>query len=544
MISRFYFQPKHSEFIVYEAGNVRRQLHSCRCARSRVSRRPTNRSIAAPRAHFTPTRPWRWNITRPSFRTQSDEPHWPRPGTGTGSPEEPVVRDTGDQAALHAGAAIVAHGAPTADARASAQVRTVTPRPATPRKVQSPHGIGIGAQALTHPRTGSPAADRISPTMGRPAPPGAAGSEPPTAREARARPVGSPATSRRPAPLNRPTVNRISANHRHQDHENATPIDSPPGHGQKGNIAAHFWISGKKKEWRNRPKHARYSHPPSNSGRQRASTPGFLPHLRDRTVEQFPPPAYDPNSLPHTSHRDGSARARPSPSGSSSGTDGAPAGHLAQPFGLPGPGRHPRWRRGRAARRVHGPRRGGRVPARRPFGECLERRQRSAETVADGHRAATLALTEPSPRTPAHGQAGRRRSHPRQDMRDGAVPTCTPPVGSGGVQVGLRGAPTHPDPQSAASPAEPTGHRRRTGVTPGLLRPGGRAPGRRPAVSAGQDHRDAARVAPGHRTEHRKHGAQTAVPGTRRGRAGGEPPADARRPASASTRSRPRPYRS
>lgn len=89
MISRFYFQPKHSEFIVYEAGNVRRQLHSCRCARSRVSRRPTNRSIAAPRAHFTPTRPWRWNITRPSFRTQSDEPHWPRPGAGTGSPEEP-----------------------------------------------------------------------------------------------------------------------------------------------------------------------------------------------------------------------------------------------------------------------------------------------------------------------------------------------------------------------------------------------------------------------------------------------------------------------
>lgn len=96
------------------------------------------------------------------------------------------MRDTGDRAALHAGAAIVAHGAPTADARASAQVRTVTPRPATPRKVQSPHGIGIGAQALTHPRTGSPAADRISPTMGRPTPPGAAGSEPPTAREARA----------------------------------------------------------------------------------------------------------------------------------------------------------------------------------------------------------------------------------------------------------------------------------------------------------------------------------------------------------------------
>lgn len=140
MISRFYFQPKHSEFIVYEAGNVRRQLHSCRCARSRVSRRPTNRSIATPRAHFTPTRPWRWNITRPSFRTQSDEPHWPRPGAGTGSPEEPGRARYGDRAALHAGAAIVAHGAPTADARASAQVRTATPRPATPRKVQSPHG--------------------------------------------------------------------------------------------------------------------------------------------------------------------------------------------------------------------------------------------------------------------------------------------------------------------------------------------------------------------------------------------------------------------
>lgn len=56
----------------------------------------------------------------------------------------------------------------------------------------------------------------------------------------------------------------------------------------------------------------------------------------------------------------------------------------AQLFGPPGPGGHPRWRRGRTARRVHGPRRGGRVPARRPPGQHLPGRRLRPSEVGRG----------------------------------------------------------------------------------------------------------------------------------------------------------------